>query len=436
MNFSPEFAKKLLMNSIDDLAQSFWQFSKKPTHFSRNRKISFKDTILSTIALQKSSQSNEAYNYFKFKPQQPTRSALIQQRKKIPAEAFESLFMSFTDSLPRSRTLKGYELIAVDGSDIYIPRNPDDASTYRITDKYNKGFNMIHLNAAYDLLSHLYTDIILQPQNNANEYLAMCDIIDRHTELHPDRKTLFIADRGYVSFNVFAHAIESGAFFLIRARDTGTRNMLSTLELPDSTEFEMSFERLLTRRNTNQIKEHPEVYKSIGSRTFDYLEPKSKGIYPVSFRIVRFKLPNGNTETIYTNLPDEDFNSDELRNLYNMRWGIETSFRNIKYAAGLLYFHSKQKELILQEIYAKVILYNYCELIINEIVVPSKKKECKYIYKVNFNHAVPICIDFLVNPREPVNVIEDLCREAAPIRPNRCSPRYLRARTAVSFLYR
>ncbi len=79
-----------------------------------------------------------------------------------------------------------------------------------------------------------------------------------------------------------------------------------------------------------------------------------------------------------------------------MRWGIETSFRNIKYAAGLLYFHSKQKELILQEIYAKVILYNYCELIINEIVVPSKKKECKYIYKVNFNHASADCVKYFV----------------------------------------
>ena len=40
---------------------------------------------------------------------------------------------------------------------------------------------MIHLNAAYNLLSHLYTDVILQPLNHINEYIAMCDIIDHYT---------------------------------------------------------------------------------------------------------------------------------------------------------------------------------------------------------------------------------------------------------------
>ena len=48
-----------------------------------------------------------------------------------------------------------------------------------ITDKYGKGFNMLHLNAAYDLLSHLYTDIIIQPLNQINEYQAMCDMISK-----------------------------------------------------------------------------------------------------------------------------------------------------------------------------------------------------------------------------------------------------------------
>ena len=82
-----------------------------------------------------------------------------------------------------------------------------------------------------------------------------------------------------------------------------------------------------------------------------------------------FVLPNGKTEIIYTNLPREDFSTEELRELYNMRWGIETSFRDIKYAAGLLFFHSRKKELVIQEIYAKLILYNFCELITGAIAM-------------------------------------------------------------------
>lgn len=115
-----------------------------------------------------------------------------------------------------------------------------------------------------------------------------------------------IADRGYVSFNVFAHAIENGVSFLIRAREPSCRSILSKLELPDEPEFDITFERWLTRRNTNTVIAQPEVYKSIASRIFDYLEPKSKKIYYISFRIIKFLLPNGSAECIYTNIRKTD----------------------------------------------------------------------------------------------------------------------------------
>ena len=213
MNLSPESVKKTLLNKVNELSASSWQYTKKPTDFTRNRKISFSDVLLSTISMQKSASKTELLKYFDFNASAPTASALIQQRKKISPEAFDSLFYSFSNAFFLDKTLKGYDPIAVDGSDIYIPRNPKDPDTYRVTDRYNKGFNMIHLNAAYNLLSHLYTDVILQPLNHINEYIAMCDIIDHYTATNPTRKPLFIADRGFVSFNVFAHAIENNAWY-------------------------------------------------------------------------------------------------------------------------------------------------------------------------------------------------------------------------------
>ena len=58
-----------------------------------------------------------------------------------------------------------------------------------------------------------------------------------------------------------------------------------------------------------------------------------------------------------------------------MRWGIETSFRDIKYAAGMVFFHSRKNELILQEIYAKLILYNFSEAIIGGVVRGKKDRK-------------------------------------------------------------
>ncbi len=203
---------------------------------------------------------------------------------------------------------------------------------------------MIHLNAAYNLLSHLYTDVILQPLNHINEYIAMCDIIDHYTATNPTRKPLFIADRGLVSFNVFAHAIENNAYFLVRARESNPRSMLATIKLPDSPEYDIIFERWLTRKKIQRLlKQSLKCIKLLQTELLITSTLKVKSLYYISFRIVSFVLPNGNTEVVYTNLPKEDFSTEELRELYNMRWGIETSFRDIKYAAGLLFFHSRKR---------------------------------------------------------------------------------------------
>lgn len=39
MNLSPESVKKTLLNKVNELSASSWQYTKKPTDFTRNRKI-------------------------------------------------------------------------------------------------------------------------------------------------------------------------------------------------------------------------------------------------------------------------------------------------------------------------------------------------------------------------------------------------------------
>ena len=341
------------------MAAAPWLFSTRKTAFSRKRKISFTDTILSVLSMEKSSSKHEMLKYFDFSADTPSLSALIQQRSKLSPETFQILFRDFTDSFNFGKTLKGYRLLAVDGSDICIPRDPEDPETYRISDPYGKGYNLLHLNALYDLLSRTYIDAILQPCNSSNEYSAMCDMVDHFRQISDD-KVIFIADRGYTSFNVMAHVIENNARFLIRARDEGSKSLLSTLVLPESPEFDIDFER----------------------------------------------------------------------------WGIETSFRELKYTVGLSFFHSRKKQLIMQEIYARLILYNFCEIITGIIIIDQKNR--KFIYQVNFTMAIYICIEFLRRKESAakMDVISLINNYILPIRPGRNSPRYIKARTVTSFLYR
>ncbi|EHD53121.1 isopentenyl pyrophosphate isomerase [Streptococcus pneumoniae GA16531] len=56
--------------------------------------------------------------------------------------------------------------------------------------------------------------------------------------------------------------------------------------------------------------------------------------------MVRLEVEEGKYETLVTNT---DYSVQELKNLYASRWGIETSFRDLKYSIGLVNFHAKKK---------------------------------------------------------------------------------------------
>ena len=75
-----------------------------------------------------------------------------------------------------------------------------------------------------------------------------------------------------------------------------------------------------------------------------------------------------------------------------MRWGIETSFRELKYSVTLLHLHSKKADFIYQEVFAKLAMYNFCQMITQSVVIQQGKK--KHAYKVSFSDAVHVCLRF------------------------------------------
>jgi hypothetical protein len=119
-----------------------------------------------------------------------------------------------------------------------------------------------------------------------------------------------------------------------------------------------------------------------------------------------------------------------------MRWGIETSFRQLKYAVGLSAFHSKKMEYIAQEVFARLIMYNFSERIASYVIVQQKSSHLTY--QLNFTIAVRICRYFFrfSDDQHPPNVEALIGKHILPVRPDRHFPRNLRFRQAVSFLYR
>ena len=136
---------------------------------------------------------------------------------------------------------------------------------------------------------------------------------------------------------------------------------MGRLPLPYQDEFDTLVDLTLIRRQTKEIKSHftnPRYLKQ--DSAFDYVEYGSDDTYPMSLRIVRFRIPNGSYECIVTNLPQRLFSPEEIKQLYVRRWEEETSFIEFKYAVGLIHLHSKKAEFVIQEIWARMITYKFC----------------------------------------------------------------------------
>ena len=156
--------------------------------------------------------------------------------------------------------------------------------------------------------------------------------------------------------------------------------------------------------------------------------------YYLSFRVVRFKLTEDTYEVLLTNLPEDEFSVSELKDLYAMRWGVETSFRDLKYSLALSYFHSKKTENILQEVFARLTMYNFAELITSHVVI--KQKSRKHLYKINFAAAVHICRNFFLKNISPSDVEALLLMHLLPVRHRSANLRRGSPRAAPSFTYR
>ena len=437
----PKELKSLLFREIDSLDRA--EHSKDPTKdFTRSRKIPFDTLIATMLRMEGRSMGNELISIFPKASQTPSTSAFIQQRDKLKPGVFDALFRSFADSLEdlqQPKLLNGLRILAVDGSDVLIPTDTSHIESLVPESSAQAAHNLLHLNAMYDLLQRIYVDELIQDHHEANEHKAFTEMVDR-SQLE---NVLVMADRGYESFNNLAHVVEKGWYFLIRAKEKGSHGIADGLDLPDTESFDCSIDLNLTRKQTNEVKallSDRNHYRYLAhNANFDFLPAHSRKADPLkwhslSFRVVRFPISEDSFEVILTNLPANNYPPDEIKRLYSMRWGIETSFRYLKYTVGLLYFHSKKAEYIRHEIVARLIMYNISEMITANVIIG--KKERKYSYRVNFAVAVHVCRMFIRGDISPPDLEAQLSRNIVPIRPDRKRKREKHSRSVISFTYR
>lgn len=130
-NTFPKKIKRNLFDSINCLSQMEENFVLCPEKdFTRNRKLPFKRVIMLLISMGSSTITKEILDFFDFKIGTATASSLIQQRNKLNPEALLYLLKDFISKYDANKKFKGHRLLAVNGSKVNIPINPEDKEFY------------------------------------------------------------------------------------------------------------------------------------------------------------------------------------------------------------------------------------------------------------------------------------------------------------------
>lgn len=398
---TPNTIRNRFNSVLKDAENIISNYVKNPgSDMTRHRKCTLLDTITATLSFSMNRTNTELLLFFGSQNKAiPSKSAFTQQRKKFTPDFFPYLLEAFNKAIPFTKTFKGYHLVAVDGSDLNLPTNKKD-TVYQIkqarSDNY---FYQMHVNALFDICENRYITAITQPRPVMNETRALCHMIEQCSL--PDN-TIVIADRGYLSLNTIAHLLDSNLFFLIRAKSP-TSGLLKYL-MESNKEADTYISLGITRSRKKIYRHNPSEYKSLKpSNVFDPIPVGDRqSIYTMNIRCTCVKLGEDSYEYLVSNLPMDVFSKEDLRELYWKRWSIETSFRRLKYALSLVYLHSVNRELIIQEVYAKMIMFNFASLIHTygaqtKILLEKKKQkqQLKYEYQVSFDDAVPVARELL-----------------------------------------
>lgn len=379
--------------------------------FTRNRKLPFKLLVLFMLRKLYKSLALEISDFFKELAQPSssiTKSAFTQARQKLSPQFFQDLLQKFnqefyTDNQERVRELKSMRILAVDGSTLDLPYSPELAEAYGTLCNQHKDTPYIkgRVSIMHDLLNNMILDGVLQPFEEGEPVAAL-----KHLD-YCQTGDLVVYDRSYASFEMVYTHRQKGVLVLMRMKPTFS-NQLRDFAQSDTDDI-----TVLMKPGKN----HPIKDKAYGKDAREEI------------RLVKFTLANGEQALLLTTLLDRDeFPIDLLKQIYGMRWAVETRYDVLKNVLQVEYFSGHTQRAILQDFYICLFLMNMQTLLADELQeeLKSRYNHRKFEYQVNLavaiGHLKKSVVQLFIS-KEPDQVLTELkqsfLQHVEPIRPGR-----------------
>lgn len=325
-----------------------------------------------------------------------TKQAFSKQRQFINPEYIREFYDENVEHAIKEGeliTFKGMHLTAVDGTRLACENSPELIAEFGCSGPKKDACTAL-ASAAYDMIERISYDCQI------GSYLrSERDLLNMHLDrlgMFGAENFLIVADRGYPSYDLMEAMVDRGFSFLLRLGENWTD--------------------IIKRMNSSNDKRIMYDYK--------------KKCY--SFRALKIDLGDKD-EYLITNLNGDTLSLDEAKQIYSLRWNVETFYGFLKTELELENFSGKTKNAVVQEFYAAMTLANVCQCFINnadtEIINEELGKERIHAHQANRRQCVgriiPVFLEcvFTNSKRKRDRLwkeVEQYCsRFSEPVRPGR-----------------
>ena len=108
----------------------------------------------------------------------------------------------------------------------------------------------------------------------------------------------------------------------------------------------------------------------------------------IKLRIIIVNNDNGKKIATATNLSNEEFNYEEIVELYKLRWNIELNYHCLKESLKIETIISSNEVIIEQDIYSQMLVYNLIQAFKQDAEKNIDQNKYKNEMKINMNMAV------------------------------------------------
>ena len=346
------------------------RFRRSDKDFTRTRDFPFHRLVTLLLNLRKGSTEQELNGFFATLEEQPlasatpTVSAFCKARQRLLAALFPALNRVAIDTFRAGWATPlwhGLRLLAVDGTTLRLPYS---RALERYFGAQASGPILARASMLYDLGHALVVDLQLAAHCVSERELAIA-----HLEAARPGD-LLLYDRGYPAFWLMVmHGVRGVDFCMRLARDT-----FSAAQPFWDSAAESAIITLTPSRDQAR-------------------DCRAQGlpVEPIRVRLVRVRLPDGETEVLATSILEEERLPARLfKALYHRRWGAEESYKCQKRWLEIENVSGRSVLAVQQDIHAKVLALNLASMVrgLAQLIASRRHAARRYAYQVRWTSSL------------------------------------------------